>query len=57
MMEQKQSQNTGANQARDRLFVYENGRLYFSGRLERRVLFVLTMLLLAGGALMKLGVI
>lgn len=56
-MEQRQPQKSGARQGQDRLFVYENGRLYFSGRLERRVLFVLTMVLLAGGALMKLGVV
>lgn len=56
-MEQRQSQKTDTRQGRGRLFVYENGRLYFSSRLERRVLFVVTMLLLAGGALSKMGIL
>jgi len=42
---------------RARWFVYEDGRLYFSTRTERRVLFVLTLVMLAAGALVKLGIV
>ena len=42
---------------RSRWFVYEDGRLYFSTRTERRVLFVLTLVLLGAGGLVKLGIV
>ncbi len=41
---------------KDRWFVYENGKLHFSSRLERRVFFVLTLALLLAGALQKLHI-
>ncbi|WP_167320855.1 hypothetical protein [Desulfosudis oleivorans] len=38
-------------------FVYENGRLYFSKQTERNLFFVLTLGMLAGGVLVKLGIL
>ena len=38
-------------------FTYENGRLYFSKQTERSLFFVLTLGMLAGGVLAKLGIV
>ena len=47
------------NQHRDtkKLFIYEDGRLYFSKQTERSLFFVLTLGMLASGVLVKLGIL
>jgi len=35
---------------------YENGRIYFTRRLERKIFFVLTLFMLGAGILYKLGI-
>jgi len=37
--------------------VYENGRIYFSAGLERKVFFLLTLAMLVYGLLSKLGIV
>ncbi|MFZ5563106.1 MAG: hypothetical protein ACOZBW_03585 [Thermodesulfobacteriota bacterium] len=41
----------------EKQFVYENGRLYFSKRMERNVFFVLTLLMMGAGLLVKFGIL
>ncbi len=38
-----------------RLFVRENGKLYFSKKTERKIFFILTLFMLCFGILYKLG--
>lgn len=37
--------------------VYREGRLYFTRRMERRIFFGLTLLMLAWGVLVRLGIL
>ncbi len=43
-------------ETKNKAFKLEDGRLYFTRATERRIFFVLTLLMLAAGILMKLGV-
>ncbi|UCE54440.1 MAG: hypothetical protein JSV31_03070 [Desulfobacterales bacterium] len=40
-----------------RVLKYENGKVYFSAKAERKLFFVLTLAMLLYGALAKLGIV
>jgi len=42
---------------RNRAFRMQDGRLYFTREAERRIFFVLTLLMLAAGVMIRMGVI
>jgi len=41
--------------SRNKLLHHENGRTYFSRKSERRLFFILTVMMLAAGILTKIG--
>ena len=52
----KQHSGSRTHQQTDKLLHFEDGRLYFSKKTERRFFFALTVIMLVIGAGFKLGV-
>ena len=48
---------TNPKKTRNRVFRMEDGKLYFTREAERRIFFVLTLLMLAAGVMIRVGVI